>query len=615
MVSGLHYLRTSNEEELLRSSRVTARLFATMISDAVVASDLATLDVLVEQTLKNEGIEYLRVRSAEGRQLAAGGDSAALAAPFVADRSIADTESDRRLDVAAPIAVAGVDFGQVELGMSAAKIDATLTDARRWMLSVASMEIALVALFGLLLGGILTRQLALLRVAARRVAAGEFGYTLPVRGRDELADTTESFNTMSQALADFAREAEAARIKAEAARDRAETVLNDAMDSMPQGVVIVNEDETVEFANAAFRQRYPETAGLLAQSPPFADLCAATLPHIKPKENMPLEHRVRTRLDLLRSSGVNGQWESRHVDGGILQVTQSRMSNGGVVVVENDVTELETANERNRRLEVELMHKQKMESLGTLAGGIAHEINTPIQYVGDNIRFVRESFDEIRAEFDTIAEDDPLQAILSRIDWGFLRDEVPSALTDADSGVQAVIKIVRSVTEFSHPESAEKTRADLREIIENTLTVSRNQWKYAAEVECSFDETLGDVPCFPGELAQVLINLIVNAAQAIEEHSPGQRGRIVVATAHAVDAAEITVTDNGPGIPADKLGRVFDLFFTTKAPGAGTGQGLAICKSIIETKHGGSLTVESPPGEGARFIIRLPLATAAAEAA
>ena len=254
------------------------------------------------------------------------------------------------------------------------------------------------------------------------------------------------------------------------------------------------------------------------------------------------------------------------------------------------------------------MHGQKMESLGTLAGGIAHEINTPIQYVGDNIRFVSESFSDIASTLaaDPLAGPD-FQAALEEIDWAFLADEIPKALDEAGEGVKTVAGIVRAVKEFSHPEASEKSAADLSEIINNTLMVSRNQWKYAADVECELGPGLEAVPCYPGELAQVLINLVVNAAQAIAEDQREALGTIRIVTERYPDLAEIRIVDNGPGIPADKLGKIFDLFFTTKSPGAGTGQGLAICQSIIESKHGGTLKVSSTVGEGTCFTIQIPL--------
>lgn len=608
VVSGLNYLKSSNENELLQSGVMSARLFATMISDAVVATDIATLDSLVESTVNNDGLVYVRVRYRNGKTLAQGGDSDALAQEFRPDSSIEDARSDGRLDLSSPIIVAGQSFGQVEIGLSTSRVENILSGARMWMFGIAAAEIVLVALFGILLGTILTRQLTSLNIGARRVAQGEFGYQVDVSGSDELADTAKSFNKMSAALDEFAREAQVARERAEKGRDRAENILNDAMDSMPQGVMIVSPGGKVQFANSAFLKRYPELAGMIDHKPLLAVVSEVTLPSIVNPDSVSLADRVKTRMEKLDMVDDYQSWESQHVDGSRLINSQRRMSDGGVVVVEHDTTNLHEANERNRQLELELMHGQKMESLGTLAGGIAHEINTPIQYVGDNIRFVSDSFADIAKVLgdDPIAGKDFAEA-LQEIDWSFLADEIPKALNEAGEGVKTVADIVRAVKEFSHPEATEKSAADLSEIINNTLMVSRNQWKYTTEIDCELGSGLDAVPCYPGELAQVLINLIVNAAQAIEEDQRDSLGSVRIVTERHGEFAEIRVVDNGPGIPKDKLGKIFDLFFTTKSPGAGTGQGLAICKSIIETKHGGKLFASSTVGEGTCFTIQLPL--------
>jgi len=614
VVSGLHYLRTSNETELLRSGRVTAALFATMITDAVVATDLATLDSLIDLTVRNEGLAYVRVRAADGRVLSGGGQEDALSAEFVADRTIADTRNDDRLDLAAPIIVSGHEFGRVEIGLSTSPLQDTISEAFAWMMSIAALEIALVAIFGVVLGGILTQQLAHLRSGARRVAAGEFGYQAEVRGKDEFADTTDSFNKMSQALADFAHEAREARNRAEAGRQYAESVLHDAMNSMAQGVAIVNAEERVEFLNAAFRNRYRGPIEALGERAPFAQLCAITLPQLIDGKAGEVAERVAARIEKLRDADNYAQWQTHHQNGQVLITSQRRMSSGGVVVVESDITELQEAHERNRLLELELLQSQRMESLGTLASGIAHEINTPLQYVSDNIQFLKESFGDIESALDDLIAWDrhsngAVRTALEKMDWDFLSKEIPVALKEAGEGTKAVSRIVQSVKEFSRPEAKEMTIANLKEIVENAIVVSRNQWKYTAQVTGEFDESLTPVLCFPSQLAQVLVNLIVNAAQAIEDSASGKPGEIRIRTARNAGCAEIHVSDNGPGIRPELIGRIFDPFFTTKAPGKGAGQGLAVSKSVVEGKHGGKLLVDSELGKGTTFVVRLPYET------
>ncbi|MEM8985215.1 MAG: ATP-binding protein [Pseudomonadota bacterium] len=616
VVSGLFYLRSSSETELLSRAHVTARLIATMTSDAVLSMDLATLDALVAQTLQNEGVVYIRVLSANDVVMSEGGAPEALAAAFEADATIANAENDKRLDVTAPIEVAGETFGHVEIGLSTDHLDKVLAEAQRWMLTIAGSEILIVGIFGLILGTVLTRQLAKLRDAARRVASGEFGYQLDVHGRDELADTTKSFNRMSAELAEFARNAEEARQRAEDGRAHAETVLNDAMDSMPQGVLIVDADQNVSFINHSFRTHYADAAHVMVGTPVFADIAAATLAPMEDVGGEPRPFALEDRLERLRDAENHPSWRTRLEDGRVMITTQQRMSNGGVVVVEQDVTELYDALQRNRQLELELLQTQKMEALGTMASGIAHEINTPIQYVGDNLRFLGEALADIQDTIDACTSEKEnvekvLREKLDELDWDFVREEWPDAVSAAQAGVTTVADIVRSIKEFAHPDADKMNVQDLRAVIENTIAVSRNQWKLRADVNSRFEGDLSEVPCVAGKLSQVLINLIVNAADAIEEQETGEKGRISIDARNIGEAVEIAVADNGPGIPPDTLEKVFDLFFTTKPPGKGTGQGLAICQRIVEVNHGGKLNVRSTPGEGTCFSITLPLKAAA----
>ncbi|MGD9128004.1 MAG: HAMP domain-containing sensor histidine kinase, partial [Planctomycetia bacterium] len=189
--------------------------------------------------------------------------------------------------------------------------------------------------------------------------------------------------------------------------------------------------------------------------------------------------------------------------------------------------------------------------------------------------------------------------------------ETPKAIQQSIEGVDKVAEIVRAMKEFSHPGSDKKQSIDLNRAIESTLTVSRSEWKYAGEVVTKFDPDLPLVPCFPNEFNQVILNLIVNAAQAILEgadESSTPQGTITISTTHENDWVEVRIQDTGTGIPEEIRSKVFDHFFTTKGVGKGTGQGLAIAYSIIVEKHGGTINFESEVGEGTTFIVRLPLA-------
>ena len=624
--SSLRYLNSSTEEQLLDRASATARLFASMTSDAVVSMDLATLDDMVAETLKTPGVVYARVRQDVGIVLSEAGDPEALAAPFARDQSVESARSDARLDADHPIVVAGRIFGHVEIGIGTAALNATIADATRRMLAVAGSEIALVAVFGFLLGGILTRQLKSIQLGARKVAAGEFGHTIDVRGSDELADTAKSFNRMSESLAAFADELLDARERAEQGRDRAETVLHDAVESVPQGILIVDEDERILHWNSAYREIYAEDASALKDASTLQDVIGVTGKRIDANlhdvgagpEDAGGEPASDPRSWEI-PAGLDAQKTVRLDDGRCLFQTVRSMRNGGCVIVETDVTPLYEAQERTRKLERDLLQTSKMESLGTLAGGIAHEINTPIQYIGDNLRFLNESFEDLRRVIDaherfldgarrSDASPDALQAVEATredADLDFLFEEIPQATRQSIDGVGQVARIVLAMKECSHPASKERARVDINAIIERATTVCRAEWKQVARLDLQLAADLPPLLGFEGELNQVILNMVVNAAHAIAEKDDGA-GTITIRTASTPSGIELVVADTGTGIPEAIRERIFDPFFTTKDVGKGTGQGLAICRDIVADKHGGTIAVETSPGEGTTFVIRFP---------
>jgi signal transduction histidine kinase len=273
-------------------------------------------------------------------------------------------------------------------------------------------------------------------------------------------------------------------------------------------------------------------------------------------------------------------------------------------------------NEERERLEGELRQAQRLESLGTLAGGIAHEINTPCQFVSDNLFFIKSVFDDMAkliAEYrgpaapcdkDTLLR---VERIAQEIDLDFLLDEAPRAIEQSLQGIGQVSRIVSAVKEFSHPGGVDPAAVDINHLIQNTIALCRNHWKYAAQIELDLTQGLEPIQGYPDQLSQIVLNLVVNAADAIEERFHGTAmGRILIATAECDGAVELSISDNGTGVPEDIQGKIFDLFFTTKPPGKGTGQGLSIVHSIVTQRHQGSIRLESEPGEGTRFIIRLP---------
>lgn len=275
-----------------------------------------------------------------------------------------------------------------------------------------------------------------------------------------------------------------------------------------------------------------------------------------------------------------------------------------------------------KKLELELQQSQKLESVGRLAAGVAHEINTPVQFVSDSVHFVQDAIRDLRLVVDkyrivqqSVLEGAPsLEAAESateaeiHADLDYVLDNVPKALERSLDGLERVAVIVRSMKEFAHPDQKDMTNVDLNKAIESTLVIAGNEYKYVADAETHF----GDLPlvrCFGGDINQALLNIIVNAAHAIADVVKGTdtKGLITVQTHREGDAAIIRISDTGGGIPAAIRERVFDPFFTTKEVGKGTGQGLAIARSVVVDKHRGRLTFETAPGSGTTFVISLPI--------
>ena len=286
-----------------------------------------------------------------------------------------------------------------------------------------------------------------------------------------------------------------------------------------------------------------------------------------------------------------------------------------------DLTQQHAVEAERRALEEDLRQAQKLEALGTMAGGVAHEINTPIQYIGDNINYLRDGMEDVvsilRAyrdfaeQFGSADEAatsiERIRKLESEADLDFLLDEIPEAIGQANEGLARVSKIVQAVKQFAHPGGQESKAFDVNQAIASTIEVARAQWKYVAELKTDFGDNLPQLTGHLGEFNQIILNLVVNAAQAIEKNGQGGGGLIEVQTRLDHDAILVDVGDNGCGIPESIRDRIFEPFFTTKDVGEGTGQGLALCYRIMTQGFKGSVDVMSDEGGGATFSLRFPI--------
>jgi PAS domain S-box-containing protein len=379
------------------------------------------------------------------------------------------------------------------------------------------------------------------------------------------------------------------------------------LESIPVGIAIVGMDRRIRWANrAALEMVQARNLQDIIGRSCNASLCEFQDGHCPFFDGTEAVSSAETQV--------------HRADGTVLPVLKTAHS----VEFGEELVRLETFVDLRERkqLEAELSHVRRLEAVGQLAAGIAHEINTPIQYVGDSTQFLQESFEDISRLIPRYRESvgqpgggegdaslaDEIRALERAIDLEWLMAEIPGSFARCMDGIGRVTKIVGAMKEFAHPDTGHQAPADLNRALINTITISRNEHKYVADVVTEFAD-IPEVLCRISELNQAFLNIIVNAAHAIAEvvGNSGQKGRITVATSLHGDQVHVSISDTGCGIPAAIRERIFDPFFTTKAVGKGTGQGLSIARSIVVDKHGGSLAVESTPGGGTTFVIKLPV--------
>ncbi|MBW3696027.1 PAS domain S-box protein [Vibrio sp. T187] len=385
----------------------------------------------------------------------------------------------------------------------------------------------------------------------------------------------------------------------------------DIVNNLADGLIIVNETGVIDSINFMGLKMFDYKESLITGKN-IQDLMPKFDRNTLPAEDVALlDHQTNIAMEAMRS---NGQMFPVEVSISAMSTRHDDMRLFNCVI--RDIS-------ARLELEQQLRQAQKLESMGQLAAGIAHEINTPTQYVSDNTVFLKDAFQSCLNTINSVKtlteshqnqaiEDYPQQIMneLSQNDIGFMTEEIPLALDQSLEGLQRINKIVRAMKSFSHSSNYEKQNVDIAEAIESTITIARGEWRYVAKVETDFDENLPTVPCYRDEFNQVILNFVINAAHAIQERYADIDdclGLIKISTQLSGNDAVIKIEDNGVGIPENIINRIFDPFFTTKDVGKGTGQGLNLAYSVITDLHKGKIKTESTPGEGTTFSIILPL--------
>jgi len=393
--------------------------------------------------------------------------------------------------------------------------------------------------------------------------------------------------------------------------------LENIMESVTNAIFVISPEEKVDLANRAAIKITGYTVDELVDKPfstLFEDETYKKINKRFIKVKMFGDKVSQYETEMIRKDGekffVLLSLSSFHEVGDIVSV----------VVTAQDIT-------HRKQLERDLLQAQKLESVGQLASGIAHEINTPAQYVGDNVRFLQESFNDIielisghnsllkavKAQNILAELVSSVEEINDEIDINYLLEETPKALKQSIEGIEHIASIVRAMKDFSCPEVENNVAVDINQAIANTITISRNKWKYTADIKTDFDPALPLVYCLPGEFNQVMLNLIVNASDAVGRAAadkPLDKGTITISTRQDNESVEIRIIDTGTGIPPEIRSRIFDPFLTTKGIGEGVGCGLSVCHDVIVKKYGGTITFETEIGKGTEFVVCMPIGAA-----
>lgn len=420
------------------------------------------------------------------------------------------------------------------------------------------------------------------------------------------------------------REMEMAVNQKSAALVASEAKIRAIVDSADSGIITANEIGIIDTFNPAAEALF----GYSAQEA-IGQSIMQLLPGIQTENGASAAGRRTEEHASARTRQTGRELSARHRDGHSIpvEVNVSDLQVGEeqkITVLVRDITrrkqaedrlnqqykELQDANLELKQAQQQLLQSEKMASIGQLAAGVAHEINNPIGYVNSNFGALNDYVNDLLKLIDAykayevahpeIEELKVVRELERSIDIAFVRKDVVGLLEESAEGIKRVRKIVRDLREFSHVSEENMKPVDLTVGIESTLNIARNETKYKAEVVKRFGQ-IPQVECVPSQINQVFMNLIVNAAQAIEE-----RGTITITTRDEPGSVIVEVSDTGPGIAPEILGRIFEPFFTTKDVGKGTGLGLSLSYSIIENHHG-SIEVESELGKGTTFRIRLPV--------
>lgn len=551
-------------------------------------------------------------------------------------------------NIGVPIREGIIQVGTLHVGISKEFITDAISPLKKASLKTLMFG-ALVVFFGsalaFALSSAITRSLTKLQEFALNVSQGDYDTQITIKSNDEVGLLAQSFDDMRTKIQEAHNKLEIHNQNLESTvyertqelaenNEKLETLNKDldqqrnnlkiVFSAMDYPLYVINTDYTIAMMNDMAKtfihedSSYPLTCHGISHK--FETPCD-TENHPCPMQSI-LKDKKPVTLEHIH---YNNEGEQLLVEVRAYPIFDAKGNVVQIVEASTDITEKKKSETDKIRLERELSRAQKLESIGTLAAGIAHEINTPIQFIGDNTQFAEESFDDILAIVTQYKEllmkvetgeqcniKETVEKIEEDGDLEFLLEELPKALLQTSEGIDHVANIVKAMKDFSHIGSEQEMQvADINHAIETTLTISKNEWKYVATIEQNLEPNLPMVKCFIGEIKQVLLNLIINAAHAVAEKNKGnqgdapEQGLITISSTSSDNGVTVSVTDTGTGIDVLHQDKIFDHFYTTKDVGKGTGQGLSVAYQVIVEKHGGKIWFETEKNIGTTFFFTL----------
>ncbi len=622
---GLDCIKTLEEDYARQQFQIPALLSKLTSSDTRVSDEPLDTVGSVDGLPEDRKVKYLRIRTDEGEFLAFPKSSITT----VLNDQV-QVSGDVAIDVNA-LTQASIDpdklsIGAIEVADRSNNPSLVVLEAGNWMVAIAMIELVIVCALLMIVGRFLSEYLTKFSKAFRSIEENDLYYELNVNNGGQIGECAKSLSRMIIYLRKYRTTLQTAMREIELKHNASEVRLTALLEAVPHGVAIVGRDgylncmnnNYINTYNLPFKKNVPNLSFFTV-----ADLQSRVikeLPYAGPSRTESVESTRQTRLKLFEKSEQFPRWQVLLNDNSLITCIQKKTTDGETILIDVDVTSLFLLERKATQLERDLVQKQRLESLGMLTSGVSHEIITPIQFLSNNLSFMSDVFngfssciDALEKEMNKINKQHIFREACSAFDVTYLTEEGRCAIDQSIVGIEHVQNLLSAISVYTHPDNYSFHPVDINRVLKSAALVCNAKYETVCALDISLEEGLPLVRGNESQLMQVFINLITNSVDAFIECSNPDTGRKndrKIRITSAFDSTRIvtSISDNGSGIPNSIQEKIFDPFFTTKKPGKGTGQGLAICRSIICDGHNGDLRFETSAADGTVFYVYLPIA-------